>query len=219
MSAQFDYNSQRPLLAIPEYGRNIQKMVEYCMNISDREERNKVANAIITVMGQLNPQLRDVEDFKHKLWTHLFVISDFKLDVDSPYPKPTKEEFNEKPNRVSYPRKNIRYGHYGKIIEQLIQKVVEFEEGEEKNALVLAIANLMKRSYLTWNRDTVTDDIIFDQLTELSAGKIKLQGVLLQSAGATQPNQQEKQSSGGQQYGKKQRWKQNFKNKPHKKRY
>ncbi len=223
-SPDFDYNTQRPQMRIPEYGRNVQKMVEYCMAIADPSERNKVAQAIITVMGQLNPQLRDVEDFKHKLWTHLFVISDFQLDVDSPYPRPTREEFTEKPARLVYPRKNIRFGHYGKSIELLIQKACEYPTGEEKNALTLAIANLMKRSYLTWNRDSVTDDVIFAQLAELSGGKIRLENVTLSGStqGVGQGQGQPQGSQQGHSYGKnnKQRWKQNnFKNNRNKKRF
>lgn len=214
-SLDFSYNTQRPPMRIPEYGRNVQQMVEYCMSIADRDERNKVANAIISVMGQLAPHLRDVEDFKHKLWTHLFVISNFQLDVDSPYPIPTVEEFHEKPNRVEYPRKNIRFGHYGKTIEKLVQKAVEFEEGEEKQALILAIANLMKRSYLTWNRDTVTDEVIFEQLRMLSEGKIQLKDVELSSK-AMGGNQDQRQGSGSFQ--KKKHWNKNFKHK-NKKRY
>lgn len=215
MTQEFDYNTQRPLMRIPEYGRNVQKMVEYCMSIADRDERNKVANAIIIVMGALNPQLRDVEDFKHKLWSHLFIISDFQLDVDSPYPIPSREEFEEKPGRVTYPRKNIKYGHYGKTVELLIARAVEYEDGEEKNALIMAIANLMKRSYLTWNRDTVSDEVILKQLNELSGGKIKLENVELsvRSSGGSQ-----EQRGSYQQNNNKKRWNKNFKHK-NKKRY
>ena len=111
------YNTQRPKLIIPEYGRNVQNMVDHAVSVEDREERNKVAHSIIDVMGNLNPHLRDVPDFKHKLWDHLFIMSDFKLDVDSPYPKPTPESFQEKPRRVTYPENGIRYRHYGRTIE------------------------------------------------------------------------------------------------------
>lgn len=168
------YNTSQPRLIIPEYGRNIQKMIDFAVSVKNREERNKVAKSIIDVMGQLNPHLRDVTDFKHKLWDHLFIISDFKLDVDSPYPKPTPETFISKPDTVKYPSKNMRYGHYGNTVERLIAKAVEYKEGDEKKALVQSIANLMKRSYLTWNRDSVTDDVILKQLEELSKGKLKL---------------------------------------------
>ncbi len=169
-----DYNTSLPHMIIPEYGRNIQKMIDFAISVEDREERNRVAQAIINVMGQLNPHLRDVTDFKHKLWDHIFIISDFKLDVDSPYPKPTRETFQTKPDRVLYPSNDIRYKHYGKTVERIIAKAKEYSEGDEKNALVEQIANLMKRSYLTWNRDSVNDEVILKQLTELSKGQLKL---------------------------------------------
>jgi hypothetical protein len=169
-----EYNTSLPHMIIPEYGRNIQKMIDFAISVENREERNKVAQAIINVMGQLNPHLRDVTDFKHKLWDHIFIISDFKLDVDSPYPKPTRETFQTKPDRVSYPSNDIRYKHYGKTVEHIIAKAREYKEGEEKNALVEQIANLMKRSYLTWNRDSVNDEVILKQLEELSKGELKL---------------------------------------------
>ncbi len=169
-----DYNTSLPKMIIPEYGRNIQKMIDFAITVTDREERNKVARAIIDVMGQLNPHLRDVTDFKHKLWDHIFIISDFKLDVDSPYPKPTRETFQTKPDRVLYPSNDIRYKHYGKTVERIIEKAKEYPEGEEKNALVEQIANLMKRSYLTWNRDSVNDEVILKQLQELSKGQLQM---------------------------------------------
>jgi Domain of unknown function (DUF4290) len=169
-----DYNTSLPHMIIPEYGRNIQKMIDFAISVENREERNKVAQAIINVMGQLNPHLRDVTDFKHKLWDHIFVISDFKLDVDSPYPKPTRETFQTKPDRVMYPSNDIRYKHYGKTVERIIAKAKEYPEGEEKNALTEQIANLMKRSYLAWNRDSVNDEVILKQLDELSKGGLKL---------------------------------------------
>jgi hypothetical protein len=169
-----DYNTSLPHMIIPEYGRNIQKMIDFAVSVEDREERNKVAQAIINVMGQLNPHLRDVTDFKHKLWDHIFIISDFKLDVDSPYPKPTRETFQTKPDKVSYPSNDIKYKHYGKTVERIIAKAKEFKEGDEKNALTEQIANLMKRSYLTWNRDSVNDEVILKHLDELSKGELKL---------------------------------------------
>lgn len=167
-----EYNTQRPTMFIPEYGRNVQKMIDFAVTVEDREERNKVAQAIINVMGQLNPQLRDVEEYHHKLWTHLFIMSDFKLDVDSPYPIPNKESVNIKPDRMPYPKNEIKYGHYGFIIQELIDLVCEKEDGEEKNAMVLTIANLMKKHFLTYNRLTANDQIIADQLASLSDGKL-----------------------------------------------
>jgi hypothetical protein len=169
-----EYNTSLGRMVIPEYGRNIQKMIQFAMTVEDREERNRVARAIINVMGQLNPHLRDVTDFKHKLWDHLFVISDFKLDVDSPYPVPERESFHTKPERVAYPTGDIRYRHYGKTVERLIAKGMAMEEGGEKEAFIEVVANLMKRSYLAWNRDSVNDDVIVQHLEELSKGKMKL---------------------------------------------
>lgn len=186
-------------MIIPEYGRNIQKMIDFAMTVKDREERNKVARAIIDVMGQLNPHLRDVTDFKHKLWDHIFIISDFKLDVDSPYPKPTAETFQTKPDRVLYPSNDIRYKHYGKTVERIIAKGKEYPNGPEKDALVEQIANLMKRSYLTWNRDSVNDEVILKQLEELSKGQLKLADIsLLRSTQTFVPrNPNTNQGAGG----------------------
>lgn len=169
-----DYNTRRPQMVIPEYGRNIQKMVEHAISIENREERNRVAQSIINVMGQLNPHLRDIVDFKHKLWDHLFIISDFKLDVDSPYPYPDKEKIFEKPIPLEYPQSNIRFKHYGKSVEAFIAKAIEMQDGEEKTELIKTIANLMKKSYLTWNRESVDDDLIVSDLKLLSKGQLKL---------------------------------------------
>lgn len=159
---------------ISEYGRNIQKMIEHIMTIESRDKRNKLARATIQVMGQLNPHLRDINDFKHKLWDHLFIMSNFKLDVDSPYPIPSKEILTKKPDRLGYASNHIKYRHYGRHIEQMIQKATEFEDGPEKQALIKAIANHLKKSYLTWNRDTVTDEEIASHLSLLSGGKLEL---------------------------------------------
>lgn len=169
-----DYNTRRPQMIIPEYGRNIQKMVAHAITVEPREERNKVAQSIINVMGQLNPHLRDIVDFKHKLWDHLFIISDFKLDVDSPYPIPDKETIFKKPEPMAYPQNKIRFKHYGKSVENFIAKAIELEAGEEKTELIRVIANLMKKSYLTWNRESVDDDLIFSDLKLLSKGQLQV---------------------------------------------
>src|SRR5687767_15503225 len=126
-----EYNTSQPKLIIPEYGRNIQKMIDFAITVGEREERNKVARAIIDVMGQLNPHLRDITDFKHKLWDHIFIMSDFKLDVDSPFPKPDKKSFQTKPDLLKYPQKKIKYRYYGKTIESIIDAAVSYKEGEE----------------------------------------------------------------------------------------
>lgn len=168
------YNTQLPHLIISEYGRNVQSMVEHCCAIEARDERNRCARSIIQVMGQLNPHLRDVPDFAHKLWDHLFVISKFNLDVDSPYPKPSAETFDTKPKNVAYPKGKIKYRHYGKIIEEIIAKAKDFKEGEEKEVLTRTIATQLKKSYLNWNKDTVLDEVIFKHLAELSGGALKI---------------------------------------------
>ncbi|MCB0380021.1 MAG: DUF4290 domain-containing protein [Flavobacteriales bacterium] len=169
-----DYNTRRPQMIIPEYGRNIQKMVEHAITVEPREERNKVAQSIINVMGQLNPHLRDIVDFKHKLWDHLFIISDFKLDVDSPYPIPDKETIFKKPEPLAYPQNKIKFKHYGKSVENFIAEAIKMKDGEEKTELIRAIANLMKKSYLTWNRESVDDDLIFSDLKLLSKGQLQV---------------------------------------------
>ncbi|MCO6500687.1 MAG: DUF4290 domain-containing protein [Vicingus serpentipes] len=169
-----DYNTRRPQMIIPEYGRNIQKMVAHTKTLKDKEERNKIANAIISVMGQLNPHLRDIADFKHKLWDHLFIISNFELDVDSPYPIPDKETIFEKPEKMDYPTKKIKFKHYGKSVEDLINVAITFEEGDEKKALIETIVNLMKKSYLTFNRDSVDDDLIIADLKTLSNNQLNI---------------------------------------------
>ncbi len=167
-----EYNTQLEKLVIPEYGRNIQNMIEYCVGIEDREERNLCARAIIQVMGQLNPHLRDIADYNHKLWDHLFIISRFKLDVDSPYPKPSPESFNDKPEKINYPSGKIRYKHYGKTIEEIIKKAKNYEEGPERVELTRQIANHLKKSYLNWNKDSITDDVVLKNLKELSEGSL-----------------------------------------------
>ncbi len=169
-----EYNTQLDHLVIPEYGRNIQGMIEYCCTIKDRHERNTCAKAIIQVMGQLNPHLRDATDYVHKLWDHLFIISKFKLDVDSPYPKPTPETFETKPGLMPYPKGRIRYKHYGKTIEEIITKARKLPYGAERAELTRQIANHLKKSYLNWNRDSITDDVIFKNLDELSQGELKM---------------------------------------------
>ncbi|TXK79435.1 DUF4290 domain-containing protein [Mesonia sp. K4-1] len=174
MIYDLEYNSERSKLFIPEYGRHIQKMVEHAISIEDDKERNEVAKSIIAVMGNLNPHLRDVPDFQHKLWDQLFIISDFKLNVDSPYPKPSREKLQEAPSPLAYPQNYPKYRFYGNNIKTMIDAALKWEEGDLKEALVFNIANHMKKCYLNWNRDTVDDKVIFDHLFELSDGKINL---------------------------------------------
>ncbi len=169
-----EYNTEREHLIIPEYGRHIQKMVNQAIAIEDREERNKCAKSIIAVMGNLNPHLRDVPDFQHKLWDQLFMISDFKLDVDAPFPKPSPEELAERPEPLAYPQNFPKYRFYGNNIKRMIDVAIQWEEGDKKSALVMTIANHMKKCFLNWNKDTVEDQVIFNHLFELSEGKLNL---------------------------------------------
>ncbi|POS02140.1 uncharacterized protein DUF4290 [Flavobacterium croceum DSM 17960] len=169
-----EYNAQRTHLMIPEYGRHLQKLIDQTVAIADREERNKAAKYIIQVMGTLNPHLRDVPDFQHKLWDQIFIMSNFKLDVDSPYPIPTREMVYLKSSKLEYPQKNPKYRFYGNNIKTMIEVANSWEDGELKEALVRVIANHMKKSFLSWNKDSVEDKVIFDHLYELSEGKINL---------------------------------------------
>lgn len=169
-----EYNAERPHLIIPEYGRHLQKLIEQATVIEDVEERNKAAKYIIQVMGSLNPHLRDVLDFQHKLWDQLFIMSDFKLDVESPYPIPSREVLQLKPDVLKYPQNYPKYRYYGNNIKYMIDVANKWEEGDMKNALVKVIANHMKKSYLSWNKDTVKDDVIFEHLYELSDGKLNM---------------------------------------------
>lgn len=171
-----EYNTEREHLIIPEYGRHIQKMINHAKAQESKEERNKIAKAIIAVMGNMQPHLRDVADFQHKLWDQLFIMSKFELDVDSPYDKPSEEALSERPAALEYPQNFPKYRFYGNNIKTMIDVANTWEEGELKVALVYTIANHMKKSFLNWNKDTVDDAVIFQHLYELSDGKINLKG-------------------------------------------
>lgn len=176
MIDDIEYNTEREYLIIPEYGRHLQKMVNYAKELPTKEERNKVAKSIINVMGNMQPHLRDVPDFQHKLWDQLFIIADFKLDADSPYPTTTKEELNERPKPLEYPQNFPKYRFYGNNIKTMVDVANTWEEGELKEALKYTIANHMKKCFLNWNKDTVEDYVIYNHLFELSDGKIDLKG-------------------------------------------
>ncbi|NHB69455.1 DUF4290 domain-containing protein [Perlabentimonas gracilis] len=169
-----DYNTQRKHLVLPEYGRHIQQMVNQLLEIEDLEQRNKTAKAIIAIMGNMNPHLRDINDFKHKLWDHLHIMASFNLEIESPYPKPEASVIYEKPKQVPYPSHPIKHKHYGRSISLIIEKAIELEEGELKEALTSLIANHMKKSYLIWNKDSVSDEDIIRDMAELSGGKLSL---------------------------------------------
>ena len=169
-----NYNTQRKKLAIPEYGRNIQGLVDYAMTIEDREKRNSFVNIIINAMAQVNPSVKETSNYKHKLWDHLFIMSDYKLDVDSPFPKPIPEEVESKPERLNYKSSFIRFRPYGKIIENMIDKIIDMPEGEEKKTLIEMIAQHLKKSYLQWNVSSCDDEMILNHFEQLSHGQLKL---------------------------------------------
>ncbi len=193
----FDYNTTRPSLLYSEYGRNIQNMVKYIKTLESKEERNKHAQAVIDLMGFLNPHLRDVADFKHKLWDHLFIIAGFDLDVDSPYPIPSRESLDTKPQRVPYPSNKIKYKHYGKTVELMIEKAKSIEnEPERKTSMVASIANFMKMSYVTWNKDSVSDESIVNDLKILSQGELVLEeGINLNKVEVRNPVNKQRQNN------------------------
>jgi len=172
MMTELRYNTQEKRLTLPEYGRNIQNMVDYCVSIANREERTRCADAIINIMGNMFPHLRDVNDFKHILWDHLAIMSNFALDIDYPYEVVKRENMYLKPQKLPYTQGKITYKHYGKNLEMMIRKATEYESSEQKEYLIGLLANHMKKSFLTWNKEMVDDQKIFKDLELLSAGHI-----------------------------------------------
>ena len=168
-----EYNTTRNHLIMKEYGRHIQKMVEYLLTIKDKEERQRNAYAVIELMGFLNPHLKNVEDFRHKLWDHLFLISDFQLDVDSPYEIPTRETLKAKPERLKYPKKYPRFNHLGKNIEVVIDKALKEENPEKKQGFANAIAYYMKLTYSNWHKELMHDDAIQSELSSITKGELE----------------------------------------------
>lgn len=173
--SEFDYNSTRNKLILSEYGRNVQNMVKYIVELPTKEERNRYAQVVIDLMGFLNPHLRDVADFKHKLWDHLQIISNYKIDVDAPYPAPEPEALAAKPAPLRYPNQRIKYKHYGKTIELMMDKAKSIEEPARKQHMVQAIANFMKMAYVQWNKDSVADESIISDLKAMSNGELTLE--------------------------------------------
>lgn len=212
---KISYNSQRSDLVLPEYGRSIHNMVKHATTIEDREERNKCVRSIISTMGNLFPLIRDAEDFRHKLWDHVHIISDFSLDVDSPYPKPSPETFQEKPKQLDYPQSKIRFGHYGKTIERIIDEASKEEDEEKRKQSAIGVANLMKRTYVIWNQNSPKDEVIANDMKILSDGKLSLENpevlapvnqIVQQMGIQTNTNQNRgKKRSGGRNKGRKKR--------------
>lgn len=174
MKAELEYNTQRPALVIPEYGRHVQRMVDLCMEEEDRAKRTEMAHAIVRTIGRLNPQLLSGEDAAQTIWDHLHVIADYKLDVDSPYPVPSPEVRTSKPRPVAYPQSPMGPGHYGKLTMRMVEACIAMDDGPEKEAFTLAIANQMKKQFLVWNRDHVDDAAILKDLHEASKGRLQL---------------------------------------------
>lgn len=172
-----EYNTARPLMIIPEYGRHVQKMAQHLLTIKDCKERTRATEVVIQTMTQVHPYAKDGEELRRKLWDHLYIITDYKLDVDGPYPKPEQGIFEAKPKRLHYPTSTVRYMHYGKVIPELIKKAVDLNDGGERDALVESIAMLMKKAYMIWNKSAVNDNTIIKDLGEMSKGKLELKDV------------------------------------------
>ena len=170
---ELGYNTDMEKIAIPEYGRNIHKMVQHAIKLQDKQERNKCVNVIIKVMDLINPSFKDQQPDRF-FTAHLHIISNFELDVESPYKKPEKELYQSRPDEVPYPSNAIKFKHYGKIMEDMVKAATELKEGDDKTKLVKHIANLLKTSYLQWNRDSVHDSLIIKQLEDLSGGKLTI---------------------------------------------
>ena len=204
-SCKLLYNTERVRLYIPEYGRNVQKMVAYLKTIEDREKRNQQAKAVIKVMEILNPAVHLQEDYEHKLWDHLFIISGFDLDVDAPYPMPAPESLHERPAPVPIQKTQIKASHYGRNIESMLELIAEHEEGEVKTAMIATLAGYMKQQYLIWNKDTVSDETILQDIERLSEGRIKVpEGIKIMrpdnsNVGNRQMGGQTKQNNQGRQ--------------------
>lgn len=169
-----EYNTQRKKMELPEYGRSIQNMVDHALTIEDREERQRCANTIVNIMGGMFPHLRDVPDFKHKLWDHLAIMADFKLDIDYPFEIVKKEDLVVKPEQLAYPNADFRYRHYGRFLEGMVKKAVGIEDEEEKKQLINLLAIQMKKDLNNWNKEGIEDQKIVDDLREYSNGAIDL---------------------------------------------
>jgi len=204
VTVHLEYNSERNQLVIAEYGRHVQKMVEICMEEKDKSKRTEMAHSIVKVMENISNQRKDATDFQQTLWDQLFIISDFKLDVDSPFPKPDREEIFKRPDPLPYPQNHPKYRFYGNNISLMIDEAIKVEDGKLKDALVYTIANHMKKCFLNWNRDAVKDSVIFKHLEELSDGKLVIKA---DDETLSEASELVKQTSN------KKRYKKNYKNK------
>ena len=170
---ELEYNTQLLPLAIGEYGRTVQNMISHLLTVEDREQRTRMAHTIVNVMGNLNSALKDHIDFKRKLWDHLFIMSDFKLDVDAPYPMPSPNEIFSKPDRLEYADKKIQYRYYGRIVENFLSKLSDIENTDAKASYLRLLGTFMKSSCKAWNDENVSNQAIVDQMNELSGNKLQ----------------------------------------------
>lgn len=192
-----EYNTTRSYLAMREYGRHIQKMIEYLVTIEDEERRQRQAQALIELMGFLNPHLKNVEDFRHKLWDHLFLISDFKLDVKSPYPIPTRETLKAKPQALRYPKRYPKFSHLGKNLELVINKALEEENPDKRQGFANSIAYYMKLAYSNWHKETVHDDAIQGELNNITHGQLEFTNTPYVRAASHRQNEGRDRDRGG----------------------
>ncbi len=183
-----EYNTKREKLKINDYGRNIYKMIRFAMTIEDRKVRTQAAEAIVKMMAEVNPQNRDSVDYEHRLWDHLMIMSDWKLDVDCPYELSHNESVVFSPRRLAYKQKTIQYRHYGRCLEQMVEKVSQMDDSEEKDLLNVLLTTQMKKSYLTWNRDLVNNDIIDNQMQRISKGRMSSSPVEVRLESYMMPN-------------------------------
>lgn len=208
---ELDYNTQRDKLHMPEYGRHVQKMVEYVASLPDKDKRNEQIQSVVQVMGTLNPQLRDINDFKHKLWDHVHVISDFKIDIDSPYPTPTRESLATPPNPIPLQKTPVKAAHYGRNIENMIEVIARREDDEVKTYMIKTLASYMKQQYLIWNKDSVSEETIFNDIYKLSDGRITVPEGIHIGMGMNHSKGHRPQNNKGKQNGSNngKRWKNN----------
>ena len=201
------YNTTKDHLTMPEYGRHIQNMINHAISLTEKKERQDCVDAIIASMGQMNPHLRDVKEFTHKLWDHLHIMSNFQLNVESPYPKPEKDKLTEKPEPMQYPGHQIRFSYYGNTIPNMIETALNMK-GVEKDIMTGMIANQMKKSYILFNESSVDNNIIKLHLKQLSNGKLKLADdfQFIRSASVRQAKNNHKKNNG-----KKKVFKKNYK--------
>ncbi len=197
---ELDYNTQREKLNMPEYGRHVQKMIEYVASLPDKEKRNEQIQSVVQVMGTLNPQLRDINDFKHKLWDHVHVISDFTIDIDSPYATPTRESLSTAPSPIPLETTPVKAAHYGRNIQNMIDVIAQREDDDVKTYMIKTLASYMKQQYLIWNKDSVSEETIFNDIHKLSDGRITVPEGVHIGMGMTENNHQHNRNNQGGQH-------------------